>query len=291
MHCYKKVIIYLCRKLLITRSGLNDNKMNATMKQLILFTFILLLANSVFAHSNKALLRIRENRGRTVSVSIDGKRFNKMAKTLTVGDIPAGNHVLQVFVYNNNGHGYTAGREIYQGKVSIEPGKIYYMTVRNGRLDVEENCCIDDYGYWNNNDNWDDWNSETKSWNNNNNWNNSNYSNRNSRGRINNQKSGSWDSYHGILSQSSYQELLNQIKNSSFESSKVTTANAGLKNNIITVEQLIGILNLFSFESTKLDFAKTNYKIVADKQNFMQVNNLFVFQSSKDDLNEFLNMQ
>jgi hypothetical protein len=56
----------------------------------------------------------------------------------------------------------------------------------------------------------------------------------------------------------------------------------------VTVQQLIGILQEFSFESTKLDFAKKNYRTVTDKRNFFLINDVFTFQSSKDDLNEFI---
>jgi hypothetical protein len=42
------------------------------------------------------------------------------------------------------------------------------------------------------------------------------------------------------------------------------------------------------FRSTKLQFAKDAYKSVTDKNNYFLINDTFTFQSSKDDLLEFL---
>jgi hypothetical protein len=60
---------------------------------------------------------------------------------------------------------------------------------------------------------------------------------------------------------------------------------------MINVQQLVGILKEFSFETTKLDFAKSSYRYVVDKRNYFMVNDVFTFQSSKDDLNDFLQRQ
>jgi hypothetical protein len=44
----------------------------------------------------------------------------------------------------------------------------------------------------------------------------------------------------------------------------------------------------FSFESTRLDFARFAYAYVVDPQSYFMVNNAFAFSSSVDDLNRFL---
>jgi hypothetical protein len=149
-------------------------------------------------------------------------------------------------------------------------------------MDIEENCCIDNYGNWNNNDNWENWDEGEHNWNNNTQWNQHNQ---------NNYEENTWNDYNGGMSNGRFQQLIDQIRKASFESSKVSVAKQALRNNNISVDQLKSILNEFSFESTKLQFAKDNYSKVINKRDFFLINDVFTFQSSKDDLNQFLERQ
>lgn len=297
---------------------------NSKGSRLNLYKYALLLLAIVSIHFesnaswNRAMLRLREDQGRTITVSIDGKRFNKMGRTITVGDLPVGRHDIKVFRYNSNGHGYQVGNLIYAGKILIKPGRIYYCTVFRNSMDIEENCCVDDYGHWNQNDNWDDWDQDNNRWNNNrkwtnddrhkgdddldrnndwtnrndnDNWKNDNRDHWNRKNQDNNYDGETWNNFKGQISNGRFDQLIEQIRKASFESSKVSTANAGLMNVQITVKQLIGILNELSFESTKLDFAKNNYKKLIDKRNFYLINDAFDFQSSKDEINDFISKQ
>lgn len=254
------------------------------MKRILLAVICLLLLqlDTMAQGWSRAMMRFREERGRAISVTIDGRRFNKISHALTINDLAPGRHQIKVFLYNSNGHGYTNGILIYQGEVSVQASRIYYCTVSRRSMDIEENCCIDDYGHWNNNDNWRTWEDVDDSWNNNQQWNqppNDNYND------------NTWDAYTGGMSNGRFQLLIDQVRKASFESSKVNVAKQALRNNRITVEQLIDLLHEFSFESTKLQFAKDYYRRVIDRRNFFMVNDVFTFQSSKDDLTEFLNRQ
>jgi len=48
------------------------------------------------------------------------------------------------------------------------------------------------------------------------------------------------------------------------------------------------ICNLFSFEESKLTFAKHAYSRTTDKKNYFKVNDVFSFDSSKEELNNFI---
>lgn len=293
------------------------------MKKIVLFAIILISSLQSFAGWKNAMLRLKHDMGRSISVTIDGRRYNKIGRNLTVGDLPPGMHRIKIYKYNSNGYGYSNGVLIYQGNINLRPGRIYYGIVSYNGLDLEENCCIDDYGHWNQNDNWDDhdqsdnhvpantnqhhdghdqhqghegdnhsgnghgnhsnepnWNNENdNTWNNNNQWNQQDNGNYND---------NSWGAYNGQMSEGRFKQLIDQIKKASFETSKESVAKQALKTNNITCSQLVRILNEFSFESTKLQFAKDAYKNVVDKNNYYLINDVFVFQSSKDDLLEFL---
>lgn len=259
----------------------------------ILLLIMIFASFTAFAGWNKGMLRIREERGRSISVSVDGMRYNKIGRTVTIPNLSPGKHMVKVFAYNSNGHGYRNGMMLYQGMIMIKPGSIYYCSVIERGMDIEENCCIDDYGHWNNNDNWDNWDEESNAWNNNRRWNDkwdNNYDNRNN-DYYNNYEDNEWANYNGGLSISRYNQLIDQVRKASFESSKVSVLNSILRNTRLSVAQMTGILKELSFESTKLQFAKDNYNKLTDKRNAFMINDTFTFQSSKDDFLAFMERQ
>ncbi len=82
--------------------------------------------------------------------------------------------------------------------------------------------------------------------------------------------------------------LKQTILNSNFESSRLECAKLALINNYFTSQQIADIMDLFWFESSKLEFAKSAYSHVVDSQNYYQVCNKFSFNSSVKKLNQFL---
>ena len=81
---------------------------------------------------------------------------------------------------------------------------------------------------------------------------------------------------------------LKTIGNSSFEESKLTTAKSITTKNCLSSDQVVKICNLFSFEESKLVFAKHAYKRVTDQKNYFKVNDVFSFDSSKEELSKFV---
>jgi len=78
------------------------------------------------------------------------------------------------------------------------------------------------------------------------------------------------------------------ITSSSFSETQMKTAKTFTKNNCLSVAQIKDIMGLFSFEASKLDYAKYAYDFCVDKKNYYQLTEAFSFSSSSDDLNEFL---
>jgi hypothetical protein len=75
------------------------------------------------------------------------------------------------------------------------------------------------------------------------------------------------------------------ISSKSFEDSKLTTAKQVANSNCLTADQVKQIMKLFSFEDSKLDFAKYAYTHTFDVGNYFKVNDAFEFESSIDELN------
>ncbi len=86
-----------------------------------------------------------------------------------------------------------------------------------------------------------------------------------------------------------FQAAKQSISSKSFEDSKLTIAKQIVGANCLMTDQVKEIMLLFSFESTRLDFAKYAYKYTYDKNNYYKLNDGFKFESSIDELNEFIN--
>lgn len=85
-----------------------------------------------------------------------------------------------------------------------------------------------------------------------------------------------------------FNDAKSSIVASSFENTKLSTAKTILGTNLVSTDQVIEICNLFSFENTKLEFAKFAYNKTVDRNNYFKVGNVFSFSSSKEDLNNFI---
>jgi hypothetical protein len=86
-----------------------------------------------------------------------------------------------------------------------------------------------------------------------------------------------------------FQSAKQSIVSKSFEDSKLTLAKQITSSNCLLSSQVRDIMKTFSFESSRLEYAKFAYKYTYDKENYFKVNDAFQFESSIDELNEFIN--
>lgn len=84
-----------------------------------------------------------------------------------------------------------------------------------------------------------------------------------------------------------FQSLLRAMKNASFDDSKLMIAQQALDVYYIDTDQLVSMMKVLSFESTKLSLAKYGYKRLVDPENIFLVNSAFSFQSSIKELYEY----
>lgn len=78
------------------------------------------------------------------------------------------------------------------------------------------------------------------------------------------------------------------VANASFEETKLSTAKSILTSNCFSTNQVIEICKLFGFEESKLDFAKFAYDMTTDRGNYFKVGNIFSFDASKTELNDYI---
>ena len=82
--------------------------------------------------------------------------------------------------------------------------------------------------------------------------------------------------------------LTESMRRKNFDNAKADIAKQALSNQLIMAEDARKIMEQFSFESNKVDFAKFIYTKVYDQQNFYRVYDAFEFDSSINEMNRWL---
>ena len=88
-----------------------------------------------------------------------------------------------------------------------------------------------------------------------------------------------------------FDDAKKSISSKSFEDSKLAIAEQIVAANCLLTTQVKEIMMLFSFEDSKLQFAKYAYKYTYDIGNYYKVNDAFTFEMSINDLNEYISSQ
>jgi hypothetical protein len=91
------------------------------------------------------------------------------------------------------------------------------------------------------------------------------------------------------MDSASFERAKKSIADKGFDESRLTMAKQVAKGNCMTSAMIKGILGTFSFEETKLDFARFAYDYCYDPGNYYEINDAFTFESSIEELNEYLN--
>jgi hypothetical protein len=90
------------------------------------------------------------------------------------------------------------------------------------------------------------------------------------------------------MAPASFSKAKENISSNSFEDSKMTVAKQVTKANCMTASQIAEVMGLFSFEDSKLQYAKYAYDFCYNQGDYYEVNSAFTFESSIEDLNQYL---
>jgi hypothetical protein len=85
--------------------------------------------------------------------------------------------------------------------------------------------------------------------------------------------------------------VLENISSKTFEADKLAAAKQIVANNILNINQIKYICRLLEFEDSKLDFAKSAYSHCTEKDKYYQLNDVFQFENSKSELEQFVQQQ
>jgi hypothetical protein len=91
------------------------------------------------------------------------------------------------------------------------------------------------------------------------------------------------------MDKSTFQSALSSIKGQSFSDSQLSQAKQiTTSNKCFTASQIKSITEIFSFEDAKLEYAKFAYDYCLDRNNYWQINEVFNFSSTTEELNNFV---
>lgn len=85
-----------------------------------------------------------------------------------------------------------------------------------------------------------------------------------------------------------FESMKYSISEKTFEDTKLTIAKQIVRSKCILSFQVRELMMLFTFEDTRLDFAKFAYAYTYDIGNYYKVNDAFTFESSIEELNNFI---
>jgi len=188
------------------------------------------------------------------SLTFNNNYFADIQGSITLDNVAPGKQYIKVYKYRTTPSGYVIGMPqlVYEGIIHITSGRAVYAVIDfYGRYFVEKETFIS-YNY------------------------------------------NPYMPYpppvyiEPYMNDKDFADLKHTIFRQSFESSKLALAKQAIDYNTVTSLQVFEIMNMFSFESSKLDFAKYAFHKVYDPQKYYIVNNAFTFSSSISSLDKYI---
>jgi len=252
-----------------------------------LFVVLVLMAAGFARSAGQSMLKISTKDNSQISVSVDDRHFNKTGTSITVGDLPFGGHYLKIYAIQNDRRGRGREEVIYQGRIKTYSGMVTLL-VYDPATDERDMQTVDMDTYLAAHpiSNKGKFSGTTQGDVNNYNANNdnNNQSNEGAASSISPQK-------FGTLTDSRFAEIKKTVGAKRTDTDKMNELKEDLKNEKVTTNQVADMMDLFTFEATKVEFAKWAYQITVDTEYFIDLESKFAYKTSQDDLDKFLNQQ
>jgi hypothetical protein len=250
-------------------------------KLLLLIAFLLTAAFTTFAKPNfQTKLSVAALSNAPIRVTVDGQRYDQgsnswgvTTNSIVVQDLANGYHTIKVFQQRNNRR-YDNDRRrnrnedytlIYSATVFIKP--MYHIDIvinRFGKALIDEQY-INGRDYY-------DYDDDVRN-------NNRDYDRDNRDRDYRNERA--MDNRDFIMAK-------NQLQRESFDNTRLLMARQISDNNYLSAQQVKELMQLFSFDDKKLDFAKYAYRRTADRNNYFIVYDAFSFSSNKEELATYI---
>lgn len=281
------------------------------MRKLIFGIVLSLGCGSLFAHNGLNTnrysdLNIKMWDNSSFKITLD-RDISQKTRSFNLKNVSPGSHYVKIVkrVQNHSGHGGFV-KTIYEGRINIPSQRKVLVKVEgrnrlsfkflkktnphhhnaghgNGHQGAHSNN-----GNHNQNSNGGIYGSQNHG----NNWgagceSNSTYGGYYGQGNFGN--NGSAQNYGpSAINDNSFNRLLEVLKKEHFDSDRLGIAKQAIASNHMNVNQVSAIMDEFSFDRSKLNFAKAAYNKTVDKENYFVINGKFSFSSSISELNNYI---
>ena len=248
------------------------------MKQIFTLLFSFMTIALVQAQSYQTTDRYRQ--GGSLSVSGTGARMIRVVVNgrivsgdrqdndeVYLSDLRTGYYSIKIFQQRmrgrRSGFGNDQMQEVYNSRVYIRPRTHIDIVInRFGRAFIDERSMNSGWGGWDSE--WSDGN-----WSTNAPWNNSTNTSQ-------------------YMDAGTFNSFLQTLRAESFDNTRQTIAKQTMSNQYFTTAQIREIVDVFTYENTKLEMAKYAYGRCVDKNNYFQLNQSLTYSSSREELSRYI---
>ncbi|HEX2534170.1 MAG TPA: DUF4476 domain-containing protein [Chitinophagaceae bacterium] len=245
------------------------------MKQLFTLLLATVFSTAAFA-ADEGRLTLSVSTPNEVQVVIDNRSYRTEDRMLTLRDLRPGSYTVKVYRQRSNNRndrnnggilGGAGDRNdlLYATTVQVRPNHhVDIMVNRFGKGLVDERPMRGGYGsndgYENDRNDRDEWDESG--------WNDHNQNER-------------------AMESADFERLVQQVRSQWFSNSKMNAAREGVNRNYFTTEQVRTLVQLFNSDTDKLELAKLAYSHTVDPRNYYLLNEVFSFQSSREELDRY----
>ena len=216
-----------------------------------LFTLVFFSISMLAVAQPGSILNLNVFGNSYFTVQLDQQFFQVPDRFYSIRDVAPGSHFLRVYRLTNRMYGSVA-KEVFSGYIQIPANSNMNATIeRYGRLNITSLQPLF-----------------------------TNYSSY--------QYAPVHSNFPMAMSASDFTQLKNLIRSKHFDSTRQEIAQQALRQNYLNSGQVSELISLMTFESTKLDLAKFAYSKTIDKQNYHLTYSAFSFESSINELIQFM---
>ncbi|HXS37513.1 MAG TPA: DUF4476 domain-containing protein [Flavipsychrobacter sp.] len=236
-----------------------------------LFLLIIMVLGAVPELFAQGLVRVSLSDNSPVMIAVDGRYYKKHGRSVTVGDLPEGKHRIKIYAYSSSGRRGGGNADlVYEGKIHVEDGVLLdcVADVQSGDITISKGD-PNTYAY----------NTAPPPPPPVNSTGNDVYSNGNNSQPAN---------YPGTISQSEVNRLQKKVNDKLTDTDKLKLMKSSLNTKSLSTEQVSVMMTWLNFEASKVDFAKFAYGQTVDPQNYSSLENSFSYNSSKQELENYI---
>lgn len=228
-----------------------------------IFTLLLstIFSLSLFAYDGSRLSISSPGVSSELKIEIDGRPFSMKNNEITLSYLNEGFHQVKIYRDSKRSDDFRRRQDIiFNGAVCLKKGYHTDITVnRFGKVMTDEHLIDVNDEYYEDQDDY------------------------------NNSEDGGWSATNpDVMTGREFETLKDQLRREWSEPNRMTSMCTIIDKSEFTTRQVKDLMLLFTFESNRLEVAKSAYRKTVDKENYSQLNDVLTFSSSKDDLARFI---